>query len=168
MLQKLFYVAYVTNKCLFSCSLPGFHVLMLQYLFGKGNLVIVWTILYIWRCYHVVRSVIKNKKKQQQQKKTTTKNNNNNKKKKTTKKQKTTTKTTTTTKNDRTHISFYIWYSYTSYIVCIGIVKCWSWSIYDDLGSTVCILTTNFDSKMYKSISLSLYDAVMLCTLHNN
>ena len=71
-------------------------------------------------------------------------------------------------KNNRTHISFYIWFSYTSYIVCISIVKCWSWSIYDDLGSTVCFLSTNFNSKRYKPISLSFYDAVMLRTLHNN
>ena len=71
-------------------------------------------------------------------------------------------------KNDRTHISFHIWFSYTSYIVCISIVKWWSWSIYDDLGSTVCFLTINFNSKRYKLISLSLYDAVMLRTLHNN
>ena len=54
------------------------------------------------------------------------------------------------TKNDRTQISLYIW------------------SIYDDLDFTVCILTTNFDSRRYKPISHSLYDAVMLCTLHNN
>ena len=60
-------------------------------------------------------------------------------------------------KNDRTHICFYIWFSYMSYIVCISIVKCWSWSICDDLGSTVCILTTDFDSRGYKSISLSCY-----------
>ena len=53
--------------------------------------------------------------------------------------------------------SCYIWFSYTSYIVCISMVKCWSWSIYDDLGSTVCILTTNFNSRKYKPISLSCY-----------
>ena len=79
-------------------------------------IIFVRTILYVWKCYHMVHSV---------------------------------------TKNDRTHIYFYIWISCTSYIVCISIVK-W-WSIYDDLGSTVCILTTNFDSRRYKPISLSCY-----------
>ena len=31
------------------------------------------------------------------------------------------------------------------------------WSIYGDLGSTVCILTTNFDSMRYKPVSLGCY-----------
>ena len=61
------------------------------------------------------------------------------------------------TKNDRTHISFYIWFSYYSYIVCISIVKCCSWPIYDDLVSNVSILTTNFDSMRYLQISFSCY-----------
>ena len=100
-----------------SALFPGLYAIIFVW---KRNPVIVRTILYVWKCYHMVRSVTKNK-------------------------------------NDRTHISFYIWISYTSYIVCISIVKCWWLSIYDDLGSTVCILTTNFDSRRYKPISLSCY-----------
>ena len=53
MLQKLFYVAYVTNKCLFSFSLPGFMSLCyntcfekkIQLLFGQSYMfgdVIIW------------------------------------------------------------------------------------------------------------------------------
>ena len=113
--------------------------------------------LNVWRCYHMVRSVTKKKKKQTKKQTTTTKTNKQTKKKKKKKK-----------KKHKTHVSFYIWFSYTSYIVCISIVKCWSWSIYDDLGSTDCILTTNFDSRRYKPISLSLYDTVLLRTLHKN
>ena len=60
-------------------------------------------------------------------------------------------------KNDRTNIPFYFWFSYTSYTVCTSIVKCWWKSIYHGLGSTVCILTTNFNSRRYKPISLSCY-----------
>ena len=115
--------AYFHSVCLISMSLC-YNICV-----KKRNPVIVLTILYVWRCYRMVRSVTKMIE----------------------------------------HISFlYIWFSYTSYIVCISIVNCWSWSIYDDLGSIVCFLTTNFNSKRYKLISLSLYDAVMLRTLHNN
>ena len=101
------------------------------YKFGKGNPVVVWEILYVCRCCHMVRSIIK---------------------------------------NDRTHISFYfLFFSYTSYIVGINLVNCCAWSLCNDLGSTIfSILTINFDRKRYKPKSLILYDAVMLRTLHNN
>ena len=124
MLQKLVYVAYVTNfhsVCLVSMSVC-YNICSereIQLLFGQSYMfgdVIIWYVQ--WQ-----------------------------------------------NKNDRTQISFYIWFSYTSYIVCISIVKCWSWSIYDYLDSTVCILTINFDSRRYKPISLSLYNAAMLRTL---
>ena len=67
------------------------------------------------------------------------------------------------TTNDRTHISFYILFSYTSYIVCISIVKCSSWSIYDNLRSTVCFLTINFNSKWYNQYHLAY--TMLLCNL---
>ena len=72
------------------------------------------------------------------------------------------------TKNDRTLIFFYFWFSYMPYIVGIGIVKCWSWSLCNDLGSTFSILTINFHRKNYKPKSLIWYDVVLLLTLHNN
>ena len=72
------------------------------------------------------------------------------------------------TKNEGTLFSFYFWFSYMSYIIGISIVKCWSWSLCNDLGSTFSIFTINFDRKKHKPKSPIWYDVVMLHTLHNN